>query len=91
MTSFTDHQINMLINYLSSIEDSLGLAIDTGIADIIVREDFYLNMLNPNSARKVETLCTQFSIFQTNDKPTHFTENFSSLIDTFLFLIKIFF
>ena len=75
---------NSNVNYLSSIEDSLGLAIDTGIADIIVTGDFNLNMLNPNSARKVETLCTQFSFFQTIDQPTHFTENSSSLIDILL-------
>ena len=75
---------NSNVNYLSSIEDSLGLAIDTGIADIIVTGDFNLNMLNPNSARKVETLCTQFSFFQTIDQPTHFTETSSSLIDILL-------
>ena len=42
---------NSGVNYLSSIEDSLGLAIDTGIADIIVTGDFNINMFNPNSAR----------------------------------------
>ena len=41
-------------------------------------------MLNPNSARKVETLCTQISFFQTFDQPTHFTENSSSPIDILL-------
>ena len=71
-------------NYLSSIEDSLGLAIDTGITDIIVTGDFNLNMLMQSSARKVDALCAQFSLFQTIDQPTHFTEKSATLIDIIL-------
>ena len=75
---------NSHADYLSSIEDSLGLAIDTGITDIVVTGDFNINMTNPNSARKIDNLCTQFSFHQTIDQPTHFTENSSSLIDILL-------
>ena len=39
-------------NYYSNIEDSLGLALDTGIADKIVTGDFNFNVLNPQTARK---------------------------------------
>ena len=42
--------------YYSNIEDSLALALNTGIADIIVTGDFNLNVLNSPSARKIEGL-----------------------------------
>ena len=57
---------------------------DTGIADVIITGDFNLNMINPNSARKNDALCTQFSLSQAIDQPTHFTEKSSSLIDILL-------
>ena len=71
-------------NYFSNIEDSLALAVDTGISDVIVTGDFNLNMLNVRTSRKIESLCIQFSFYQSIDKPTHFTENTSSLIDIVL-------
>ncbi|MCG7870185.1 MAG: hypothetical protein JAY74_27935 [Candidatus Thiodiazotropha taylori] len=70
--------------YFSNIEDSLALAVDTGISDIIVTGDFNLNMLNVRTSRKIESLCVQFSFYQSIDQPTHFTENTSSLIDIIL-------
>ena len=75
---------NSLANYNSNIEDSLALALDTGIADIIVTGDFNLNVLNFPSARKIISLCQQFSLYQSIDQPTHFTENSTSLIDIIL-------
>ena len=57
---------------------------DTGISDIIVTGDFNLNMLNIRTSRKIESLCIQFSLYQSIDQPTHFTENSSSLIDIVL-------
>ena len=33
--------------YFSAMEDSISLAIDSGISDIIVTGDFNYNMLNP--------------------------------------------
>ena len=71
-------------NYFSNIEDSLALAVDTGISDVIVTGDFNLNMLNVRTSRKIESLCIQFSFYQSIDKPTHFTKNTSSLIDIVL-------
>ena len=73
-----------LANYYSNIEDSLALALDTGIADIIVTGDFNQNVLNSPSAKKIISLCQQFSLYQSIDQPTHFTENSTSLIDIIL-------
>ena len=71
-------------NYLSSIEDSIALAVDTGVADIIITGDFNFNYLDLQSRRKIDSLCTQFSLFQTINQLTHFTEYSSSLIDIIL-------
>ena len=60
------------------------MALDTGIADIIVTGDFNLNILNSPSARKIISLFQQFSLYQSIDQPTHFTENSTSLIDIIL-------
>ena len=70
--------------YFLNIEDSIALAVDTGLSDIIVTGDFNLNMLNIRTSRKIESLCIQFSLYQSIDQPTHFTENSSSLIDIVL-------
>ena len=72
--------------YFSNIEDSLALEVDTGISDVIVTGDFTLSMLNVRTSWKIESLCIQFSFYQSIDKPTHFTENTctSSLIDIVL-------
>ena len=72
-------------NYLSDIEDSIALAVDSpGISDIIITGDFNLTVLNPQTARKIDSVCTQFSLYQFICEPTHFTENSSSLIDILL-------
>ena len=67
--------------YLSAIEDSISLALDTQISNIIVTGDFNLNVLNPHTYNKISDICTQFSLYQTITEPTHFTEHSSSLID----------
>ena len=72
------------MTYYSSLEDSIHLAVDTGVDDIILTGDFNLNMLNSQHARKINSLCQQFSLFQSISEPTHFTENSSSLIDLLL-------
>ena len=71
--------------YDSSIEDSIHLAIDTGINDIIITGDFNWNALSLPSSRKVENICQQFGLTQSIQIPTHFTENSSSLIDLMFF------
>ena len=72
-------------NYFSDIEDSVALAVDTpGISEIIITGDFNLNVLHPQTARKINSICTEFSFYQSISQPTHFTENSSSLIDILL-------
>lgn len=71
-------------NYNLDIENSLYLAVDTDIPDLIVTGDFNLNTLNPLMSRKIESFCTQFSLHQTINEPTHYTEHSSSLIDILL-------
>ena len=66
------------------IEDSLSLAVDTNISDIIVIGDFNFNLLNPRSFTKISSLCIQFSFFPAIEQPTDFTENSSSVIDIIL-------
>ena len=38
-------------------------------------------MNNNSSLRKIETICSQFSLYQSINEPTHFTEHSSSIID----------
>ena len=45
------------------MEESIQLAIDTGINDVITG-DLNLNMSNPQSARKIQSLSEQFSLRQ---------------------------
>ena len=75
-----DHQTLDLV-YISQIEDSIGLAIDSSISDVIITGDFNLNTMNQTQFRKVEALCNQFNMTQCIDEPTHFTENSHSTID----------
>lgn len=75
---------NTDIQYFSNIEDSIALAIDTAISDIIITGDFNFNFLNSQTKRKIDMLCTQFSLYQSINEPTHFTEHSSSLIDIIL-------
>ena len=72
------------MTYYSSLEDSIHLAIDTGIDDIIITGDFNFSMLNSQYARKINSLCQQFSLFQSVSEPTHFTDISSSHIDLLL-------
>ena len=67
--------------YTSLIEDSIDLAINSDIADVIITGDFNLNTMNENQFRKIEALCNQFNLLQCIDEPTHFTENSMSTID----------
>ena len=63
-----------------SIETSIGLAFDIGINNV-----FNLDMQNPTSSRKDETLCQiyMYNFSYIISEPTHFTESSSSLIDLF--------
>ena len=70
--------------YFSSIEDSIHLAVDKCINDIIITGDFNYNMLNAHTSNKIKSICEQFSFTQTINNHTHFTEHSSSLIDIIL-------
>ena len=66
------------------IEDSLNLALDTAINEIIVTGDFNYNVLSEQTNRKILSMSQQFSLHQCISEPTHFTETSSSLIDIIL-------
>ena len=72
---------NSVIRYNSLIEDSIGLANDTGVEDIIIMGDFNLNAFFPPAVRKIDSLCHQFGFTQCITDPTNFTESSSSIID----------
>ena len=70
--------------YTSLIEDSIGLAVDTNINDIIIMGDFNLNTMDQVHYKKTDSICKQFNLTQCLEEPTHFTENSVSVIDFFL-------
>ena len=49
--------------HCTSVEDSLHLATDTGINDIIITGDFNFNLLHQQTIRKIDSLCNQFALF----------------------------
>ena len=65
----------------SNIENSIGMAVDTGIADIIIHGDFNINILNEQPTRKITELCQQYNFSQLINEPTNYTESSSSIID----------
>ena len=78
----TTHRYILQTNaILSTIEDSIWLAFETNISNILITGDFNLDILKDNSSQKVRDLCHQFNFEQIINEPTHFTENSSSLID----------
>ena len=83
MGYFTDRLIQKLL-FFSAIIDSINLAVDSGVNDIIITGDFNLNMQNVQSACQITSLCEQLSLVQSIEEPTHFTETSSSLIDLLL-------
>ena len=70
--------------YFTRILDSIGLAIDTGIVDVIITGDFNFNTLSAQHSRKIVDLCMEFNLRQCIDVVTHYTEHSSSLIDLLL-------
>ena len=67
---------NLTNAILSTIEDSIGLAFETNISNILITGDFNLDFLKDNSSRKVRDLCQRFNLEQIINEPTDFTENF---------------
>ena len=62
---------NSVVNYYTSIEDSISLAVDTGINDIVIAGYFNFNLLSSNSSHLIKAICQQFI-----EEPTHYTEHF---------------
>ena len=71
---------NSDVSYLSAIEDSLSLSLDTQISNIIVTDEFKFTVLNQHTSNKIYEISTQFLQYQTITELTHFTEH-SSPID----------
>ena len=69
---------------LIAIENSIGLANDTNIHDILITGDFNLDIPNPNTWSKINNLFQYFGLEQLIKEPTHYTESSSSTIDLFL-------
>ena len=69
---------------LKSIENSIGLACDTDINDILIVGDFNLDILKHASGNKINSICQQFNLHNLIQEPSHFTEIFSSIIDLVL-------
>ena len=78
-TFYRPQNSNALV--FSNIENSSGMAVDTGIADIIILGDFNINILNEQPARKITELCQQYNFSQLINEPTNYTESSSSIID----------
>ena len=72
---------NSLPLILSDIENSIGLAVDTGISNIVILGDFNLNMLATQSQRKINDLCQQYGLIQLINEATNITETSASIID----------
>ena len=75
---------NTTPSVLSSIENSVGLAFDTNIRDIIITGDFNLDMLSDRSTKKIKSICQEYNLKQLINAPTHFSVTSRSLIDLFL-------
>ena len=75
---------NATTDVLSSIEDSISLAYDTNIRNILITGDFNLDILKLTSNKKVSDLCQHYNLLQLINEPTHHTESSSSIIDLFL-------
>lgn len=70
--------------YYTKIDDSIHLAIDTNIDDVVISGDFNYNMSNVATSRKIDSLCQQYSLHQCITEPTNFTEHSQSIIDIIL-------
>lgn len=72
---------NSTSEIFSAIEDSIGLAFDTNIENVLINGDFNLDIQKQTSNKKVSDLCLHFNMEQLITEPTHFTETASSILD----------
>ena len=73
---------------ISTVEDSIGIAFDTNIKNILITGNFNLDTLKQISNRQNLDLCQHYNLEQLTNEPTNFTETSSTIIDLFLLLIK---
>ena len=66
---------------LSSIEDSISLALDSNIKDVFITGDFNLDTLKATTDKNNCNICQYFNLDQLIVESVHFTENTSSIID----------
>ena len=66
---------------LASIEDSISLAFDTNMQNILITGDFNLDTQKQVSNKKIIDICLQLNLKQLITEPTHYTETSSSIID----------
>ena len=69
--------------HYSLIEDSIGLAMDSNISNIIITGDFNINQLNHTSNRKINSLCINSMCFNLLKSQHIIRKNSFSLIDLF--------
>ena len=74
---------NSNASVLSCIQDSIALAVDTQIKDIVITGDFNLDWFKPAARSKIDNICMQFGLSQLISDPTHITESSQSTIDLF--------
>ena len=79
------HSDNTVLN---NIENSIDLARDTELPEIIILGDFNLDMKKAVSSGKIDYICRQYDLHQIINEHTHFTERSSSLIDIIRGLFK---
>ena len=75
---------NSTQDVLTSIEDSISLAYDTNIQNVLITGGFNLDVLKSPFNKKVFDLCQHFSLHQLINEPTRHTESSSSVIDLHL-------
>ena len=66
---------------LDKIEESIDLALDHDVADVVVTGDFNLNFLDNANRARIMSVFDQYSLYQLINEPTHYTETSSTLID----------
>ena len=69
---------------ISTTDDSIGLAFDTNIKNILITGDFNFDTLKQVSNKKNHRLCQHYNLKQLINEPTNFTEISSTIIDLFL-------
>ena len=69
---------------LTHIENSIDLARDTDISQIIILGHFNRDINKTSSCNKINSICQQYKLRRMITEQTHFTERSSSLIDIIL-------